>query len=67
MNNNQKLIKEELLSGKRISVLSVLKTVQTIEARHYIAALRREGMDIKDEWVTAPGGKHYKEYWLEAA
>lgn len=60
---NQQLIEQQLLAGKRISVISVLKSIQTLELRHYIAKLRRVH-SIAGEWVTTPNGKRYKEYYL---
>ena len=61
--NNKSKIKALLLSGAKITVLSVLRMVNTIEARHYIAALRKEGMNIQDEWVKK-NGKQFKTWWL---
>lgn len=58
-------IRKLLLGGSKLTVLSVLKLLRTIELRHYIAILRKEGMNIKDEWKTSESGKRYKIYWLE--
>jgi hypothetical protein len=62
---NEALIKQQLLAGKRITVLSVLKSVGTIEARHYLSIIRRE-LPVSSEWVTK-NGKRFKEYFIKAA
>jgi hypothetical protein len=62
--DNKKRIKAELLSGKRITVQSVLKTIGTQELRTYIPILRREDeLDIATEWILK-NGKRFKEYFL---
>lgn len=63
---NLEAIKDLLESGKKLSVVSVLNMVGTIELRHYIAILRKQ-MSIADKWVKSPEGKRYKEYWLQKA
>ena len=62
--DNLKAIREQLVHGWRITVQSVLKSIGTQEARHYIAKLRRDPeLNIADEWVTR-NGKRFKEYFL---
>lgn len=51
-------------AGKTVTVLSVLKEVHTLELRKFVSRLKRKGMDIKSQWVTAPNGKRFKEYSL---
>lgn len=63
---NMEAIKDLLNAGLKISVISVLESVGTIELRHYIAILRKE-MRIADKWVKSPDGKRYKEYWIKKA
>lgn len=62
---NRTLVRRELEAGKRITVLSVLNSIGTIEARKYLSDLRKLGMAIKDEWCTSDNGKRFKTYWLE--
>jgi len=64
--SNLKKIKEQLEAGKRISVMSVLDSVHTLELRHYVAQLRKV-MPIEGEWVKTEQGKRYKEYYLKVA
>lgn len=53
-----------LKAGKKLTVISALKEVHTLELRKFVSILKRKGMDIKSKWVTAPNGKHFKEYSL---
>lgn len=59
-------IKAELVSGKRITVDSVIETVGTHELRTYIPRLRKEGLEIDTEWINGKK-KRYKEYFLAIA
>jgi hypothetical protein len=62
-----KAIKDELLTGKRITVQSVLKSIGTQELRTYIPRLRREfGLNIDTVWVTR-AEKRFKEYFIKLA
>ena len=61
--DNLTKIRKLLLSGAKITVLSVLKIVKTIEARHYLSILRKEGLAIQDEWQT-DGVKRWKCWWI---
>lgn len=61
---NLSRVKSALESGMKLSVISVLNLCQTIDARKYISILRKQGMDIKSEWVQK-GKKSYKIYYLE--
>lgn len=56
-------IKDLLEAGARISVGSVWRILRTTEARHFIAQLKKEGLNILSEWVTK-GDNRFKEYWL---
>lgn len=63
---NQKAIEAQLVAGRRISVISVLQSVGTLELRTYLSKIRRK-LSIADEWVTLPNGKRHKEYYLSKA
>ncbi|WP_152620364.1 hypothetical protein [Pedobacter lusitanus] len=60
---NLQKIKEMLESGKVVTVISIKRTVNTYEGRHYLAILKKT-MNIIREWVTSPNGRRYKKYWL---
>lgn len=65
--NNLKAIRAQILRGWRVTVKSILQSVGTQEARHYIAKLRRDPeLAIKDRWVSKDG-KRFKEWWHEKA
>ena len=64
-NDNLTRIRALLEAGCRITVLSVLKYIKTLECRHYLSILRKEGMPIKDRWLTNENGKRFKEWFLE--
>lgn len=59
----QKAISEQLLQGMHISTVSVLASIGTTELRHFIAILRKEGMNIQDKNIHTPNGKWHKEYF----
>lgn len=62
--NNTKMIIEQLLAGRRITVQSVRKSVGTQELRHYIPIIRTDfGLIIDTEWKQK-NGYRYKEYFL---
>lgn len=64
---NLKAIKGQLLRGWRVTVKSILQSIGTQEARHYISKLRRDpDLKVKDRWVNKDG-KRFKEYYLEQA
>lgn len=50
--------------GKKLTVISALKEVGTLELRHFVAELKKQGMDIRSNWMTASNGKRFKQYWL---
>jgi len=65
--NNLKAIKGQLLRGWRVTVKSILQSIGTQEARHYIAKLRRDPeLKIKDRWISKDG-KRFKEWFNDAA
>ena len=61
---NLSAIRKLLLGGCKLTVLLVLRLVRTLELRHYLSILRKEGMVIKDEWKTTDDGKRFKVYWV---
>lgn len=63
--DNLTKIRALLKAGCKLTVLIVFRYIKTLEARHYIAILRKEGMLIKDNWITNPNGKRFKEWFLE--
>ena len=63
MKHNQQRIRSLLEKGKRLTVVSVLRIVGTIELRVYISKLRREGLNIKGDW-TKRNGKKFKIYYI---
>lgn len=61
--SDKQKIASELKRGFIITVQSVLKSIRTQELRTYISVLKREGMNIKGEWVSKRG-KRFKQYHL---
>lgn len=61
--SNQKAILDQLLAGRRISTLTVLKSIGTSELRHYLAIIRKT-VNVSDEWVER-NGKRFKEYFIK--
>lgn len=61
--NNEKAILQQLIAGRRITSISVLKSIGTTETRVYIARIRKT-VKVSDKWVTK-NGKHFKEYYIE--
>lgn len=53
-----------LKRGETLTVASVFQKVRTLELRHFISELKKEGMPIQSKWVKSPKGKQYKQYWL---
>lgn len=51
-------------AGKKLTVITALKEVGTLELRHFVAELKKSGMDIQSEWKVAGNGKRFKEYSL---
>lgn len=64
-NDNLTKIRTLLNGGAKLTVLLTLRLVKTLELRHYIAILRKEGMKIADQWTkNEVTQKRYKVYWL---
>lgn len=62
--SNKNAVRNLLEAGERISVKSVWLVLKTSEARHYVYELRKEGLQILDEWVRNKNNQRYKEYFL---
>lgn len=57
-------IRQQLESGRRITVQSVLKSIGTQELRTYIPQIRRKfKLAIVAEWTEA-NGKRFKQYYI---
>ena len=57
-------IKDMFLSGQTLTSCGAAKDFITADLRKYITTLKREGLDIVDQWVQSPSGKKHKEYRL---
>lgn len=62
----QKQIASLFRAGKKLTVITALREVGTLELRHFVAELKKAGMDIRSEWKIAGNGKRFKEYRLNA-
>lgn len=56
-------IKQKLINGERLTVVSVTNDGITTELRKYVSDLRKT-MDIKADPVPRPGLKPYNVYYL---
>ena len=62
--NNRNKIRALMLTGVRVTTMSILFTIGTSELRKYLSDLRKEGLIIRDKWIEKDG-KHFKQYWIE--
>lgn len=58
-------IKEILLSGTVLTSCGTAEIYLTADFRKYVSDLRKEGLNIIDEWTTSSTGKRFKNYWLK--
>lgn len=58
-------VRNALNSGLRLTVLSAISICSTVDLRKYVSMLRKEGLNIQNEWVQK-GNKSYKVYWLKS-
>lgn len=58
---------ETLADGAKHNVAQLTILCHTSDPRSLVRDLRREGYNIKDEWVKSSTGARYKNYWLEAS
>lgn len=63
-NDNLSKIRVLLMSGAKLTSITVLRLIGTTEIRHYLSKLRREGLAIKDQWLERDG-KRFKTWWIE--
>lgn len=56
---------ELLEQGGKLSVADITRVLGYCDPRSHIARMRRKGVDICDERVTAPSGVNFKLYWLK--
>lgn len=55
-----------LNAGNSITVLDATTILKTVDLRQYITQLRREGLNIVDEWQRNNNtNKRFKKYWLK--
>lgn len=55
-----------LSDGKHYSVIEIANTLFIGDPRSLIRDLRKDGIVVKDEWITTRDGKgRYKRYWVE--
>lgn len=64
MDSLEKQIANYLKQGQSLTVVKALELFRTIELRKIVSTLRRQGMQIEDEWITSEAGKRYKRYFL---
>jgi len=64
MQSLEKQISQHFKEGNSLTVVETLQLFQTIELRKIVSTLRRQGMEIKDEWMESSKGKRYKRYFL---
>ena len=57
-------ILQYLLEGNRINQWTAIETFRYTRLSASIHNLKQKGYNIRDEWLKAPNGKKYKDYWL---
>lgn len=60
----QRKVFELLRKGGRYSVADISTILHLSDPRGHIAALRRKGFAISDEWVTTEYGGRFKRYFV---
>lgn len=63
--STKEIIKDILLSGTVLTSCGTAEKYITADFRKYVSILRREGLNIVDEWTQSEGGKHFKKYWIK--
>lgn len=53
-----------LSDGHKYTVLDISFRCNIGDPRSVIRNIRNQGIEVKDEWVEADGGR-YKRYWIE--
>lgn len=57
------MILNQLLAGRRITCVSVLKSLHTTELRHFIAIIRKT-VNVSSVWIQK-GKVRFKEYYID--
>ncbi len=52
-------------NGGKYSVVDIMMRLWIGDPRSVIRYLRKSGVEVLDEWRTAPSGNRYKVYWIE--
>jgi len=60
------IIRQALESGMRLTSKEGNFLAHTVDFRKIVSVLRANGMGIKDNWITAPDGRRYKEYYYQS-
>lgn len=63
MGRRQANVLSLLLSGRKISVTDMVRTLGYSDPRGHISSLRRKGIPIMDEWVTTQEAR-FKRYFI---
>ena len=58
-------IKGQFLSGQILTSCSAAEQFVTADLRKIVSDLRKEKIDIVDEWVKSGTGKRYKKYFIK--
>jgi hypothetical protein len=62
--NQKELIHEHLKNKGPLTVLTALKEIGCMALSQIVSEMRREGVPVKDEWITTNTGKNIKQYYL---
>lgn len=57
-------IKNMFLSGHVLTSCGTAQSFISADLRKYVTLLRREGLNITDQWVTSDRGKRFKKYFI---
>lgn len=60
----QRKVYDLLNTGGKYSVFDITTRLRLADPRGHIAALRRKGIEILDEWRTTTEGERYKVYFV---
>ena len=64
MKNQEELIREHLESGRSITAVQALREYGVARLAARIHLLRKQGLNITDEWEAGAGRKKWKRYLL---
>lgn len=60
----QRKVYDLLRSGGKYSVYDITTRLRLADPRGHISALRRKGIDIRDEWRHTSRGERFKVYFI---